>query len=110
MGILDRVKEANGHAVHVSYSGESSGALERAEEKLLSLGYEGAERTESTLELKRKGSVITSNPEKMRHSLSIEVTGNDWVFLFSTGLVASVWTEKDIAWAQARAKSVIDAI
>jgi len=24
--------------------------------------------------------------------------------------VASVWTEKDIAWAQARAKSVIDAI
>ena len=100
----------NGHAVHVPYTGESSGAMERAEEKLLSMGYEVGERTESTLELKRKGSVITGNPDKMRHTLSIKVTGDDWRFLFSTGLVASLWTEKDIAWAQARAKSVIDAI
>jgi len=110
VGILDRVKEMNGHAVHVPYTGESSGAMERAEEKLLSMGYEVGERTESTLELKRKGSVITGNPDKMRHTLSIKVTGDDWRFLFSTGLVASLWTEKDIAWAQARAKSVIDAI
>jgi len=100
----------NGHKVHLSWDGDAVTGLKRAAVLLQEKGYTLEGSLNHQLQLNFKGAFITMNPDKMRHSLTIEVAGNTWTFHFSTGFVASHWTEKDIDWAQARAQSVIDGL
>ena len=100
----------NGCELKLSWEGDVPAALDRAAETLQGLGYTVKARGASSLELAFKGAIFTANPEKMRHTLSVDVYGGVWHFQYSTGLIASVWSERDVAWATARAQSVIDAL
>ena len=100
----------NGYELTLSWDGEPSAGLQRATELLQAKGYTLDGRQGNCLTMKFKGAFITMNPDKMRHSLTIDVKGNTWTFHYSTGAVASYWTPKDIEWAQQRSQGIIDAL
>lgn len=100
----------NGAKVQVSWDGDAVAGLKRAAALLEEKGYTLEGSRDDQLRLKFKGAFITTDPNKMRHSLTVDVAGSTWTFHFSTGIVASYWTEEDIAWAQARAQAVVDAL
>ncbi len=100
----------NGHELQLTWDGDTSAGLKQAAEILQAKGYTLDGLQGNSLALKFQGAIITMNPDKMRHSLTIHVDGNTWAFHYSTGIVASYWTEKDIEWARDRAQGIIDAL
>ncbi len=101
----------NGCIVEVACSGtvgeELFGQLASALEKL---GYERKSLGANKLEMRFAGKWITTDPNKMRHSLAVTGATGMLAFKFSTGLIASSWSESDVAWAQARADEVVAAV
>jgi len=110
MGIWDKIQEINGCTIRATVNEASDDALQRAQKALTAMGYQLEEQTDHSLALSMKGSIITANPDKMRHTLSLKVDGETWTFLFSTGLVASYWTETDLQWANQRVEAVVNAL
>lgn len=76
---------------------------------LVKLGYELKGRSAQRAHLKYEGTVFTTNPERLSHHVYVSSKPGVIHFEFSTGIVASYWTEKDIAFAEARADSAMRA-
>jgi len=100
----------NGYAVQLDYQGDVAHALQVAADTLVEKGYEVKEKGASELKLKFSGAWFTSDPAKMSHTLTIYAEGQALRFSYSTGLLASVWTESDREWATSRAREVLKAI
>ena len=100
----------NGVEVQVAFSGDGQRALSLAAEELGSLGYEMGKNEGGTLEMKFKGKWFTSDPAKMKHKVTVEPRGDELVFAFGTGIIASSWSDDDRAWAQGRANDIVAAI
>lgn len=73
------------------------------------LGYELKGRTDKRVHLKFDGSFFGTNPETHSHHVYVTAKPGAIHFEFSTGIVASYWTEKDVVWASGRADAAVRA-
>jgi len=100
----------NGCKVRVDFAGEPSATLERISGELEKLGYSEKKRDASELKMAFKGKWFTADPAKMKHTLTVTPEADALSFAFSTGLIASTWSDEDREWARSRAQGVVEAI
>lgn len=100
----------NGCEVLVGFEGDAAQALELAERELSKLGYQRKTLESGKLVMKFSGALITMDPNKMRHAVTVLPRQGALCFQFGTGIVASYWTDSDRAWAQQRADDIVGAI
>lgn len=100
----------NGCEVLVGFEGDAAQALELAERELSKLGYQRKTLESGKLVMKFGGALFTSDPNKMRHAVTVLPRQGALCFQFGTGIVASYWTDSDRAWAQQRADDIVGAI
>ncbi|MEZ4375840.1 MAG: hypothetical protein R3B07_33845 [Polyangiaceae bacterium] len=100
----------NGCEVIVGFEGDGARALELVERELLALGYERKKLEADKLVMKFSGKLITADPNKMRHQVTVLPKAGALCFQFGTGVVASYWTDKDRDWAEERANQVVRAV
>ena len=99
----------NGCEVTVAFSGDAGKVLPLIAGELEKLGYKPKSADEDELKMTFAGKWITTDPNKMKHSVTVTPTAEGLHFKFGTGLIASSWSESDEAWAQARADEVVAA-
>lgn len=73
------------------------------------LGYELKGRTAKRAHLKLDGSLFATSAERHFHHVYVSASAGTLHFEFSTGIVASYWTDKDVAFARARAEAAVRA-
>ena len=100
----------NGCEVLVAFGGVGDRVLGLVEQQLLELGYESKKLEADKLVMKFSGKLITADPNKMRHQVTVLPKAGALCFQFGTGVVASYWTESDRAWAEERAKAIVRAV
>ncbi|MFK7984713.1 MAG: hypothetical protein AB8I08_01700 [Sandaracinaceae bacterium] len=100
----------NGCEVHVAFEGDLVKVLSGVATELEKLGYEPKKASAKELKMSFAGKMITSDPNQMKHAVTVSPSGEGLSFKFGTGLIASSWSDADKAWAQARAQGVVDAI
>ena len=93
----------------MAFSGDAAKALPRIAEELKKVGYTEKSVEAGEIKMAFAGKWFTADPEKMKHSVTVTPGGDKLAFKFSTGLLASTWSDKDVAWAQARADEVVAA-
>ena len=76
---------------------------------MVHLGYVLKKRKSTEVKLKFAGSWGASDPDKATHYLTVSAHNGSVKFEFSTGILASYWTEKDRIWADHRAQEAMDA-
>lgn len=76
---------------------------------LVKLGYAVEKREPGRVYLKFQGSWLTSDPERHTHYLWVTSKPGALRFEFTTGIVASYWTEKDRKFAEERAEAAASA-
>jgi hypothetical protein len=94
----------------VDFSGDAKRALALAADELAKLGYTGDKQQGDELVMSFKGKWLTTDPAKMKHKLTVKPDASQLSFAFSTGLIASHWSDSDKAWAQGRADEVVAAV
>lgn len=99
----------NGCEVNVVFAGDATKALPLIATELEKLGYAAKSQDARELQMAFAGKWITADPNKVKHTLTVAPTGTHLSFKFGTGLIASVWTDSDLEWAQARADEVVTA-
>lgn len=99
----------NGCEINVAFPGDASKALPLIATELKKLGYALKSQQSDELHMVFAGKWITADPNKLKHSLKVTPAGGQLSFRFGTGLIASVWTQSDLEWAQARTDEVVAA-
>ena len=97
----------NGCEVNVVFSKDATKALPLIAAELEKLGYALKYQEPTELQMAFAGKWITADPNKVIHTLTVTPTATHMSFKFGTGLIASVWTDSDLEWAQARADEVV---
>ncbi len=95
----------NGVQIDKLVSGDPSEARDCAAGYLVQLGYELVGRNAERVHLKFSGRWFTSDPEEQTHHLYVVATPGTLHFEFTTGIIASYWTDRDQAMADERAEA-----
>lgn len=97
----------NGCEVEVAFDGDTAAALGTIATELEKLGYKPKSREPNELTMSFDGKWITSDPNKVRHSVTVAPAAGKLCFKFGTGWIASTWSASEIEWAQGRADQVV---
>lgn len=97
----------NGCEVEVAFEGDVAAALGSIAAELEKLGYTPKSHEANELTMSFDGKWITSDPNKVRHSVTVAPAAGQLCFKFGTGWIASTWSKSEIEWAQARADQVV---
>ena len=100
----------NGCEFDLECPGEPAAARDAAVGYLVKIGYVLKERSEPSVHLKFEGSWFAKSPEKHTHHVHVAPRAGALHFEFTTGIVASYWTEKDVQFAKGRADAAIRAV
>ncbi|MBK7397343.1 MAG: hypothetical protein IPJ34_13865 [Myxococcales bacterium] len=73
------------------------------------IGYALEKRTDAKVHLKFDGTWFTTAPEKHTHHVYVAARAGGLHFEFTTGIVASYWTESDVKFAEGRADAAVRA-
>lgn len=76
---------------------------------LVQIGYALEKRTDAKVHLKFDGSWFAKSPEKHTHHVYVSARNGGLHFEFTTGIVASYWTESDVKFAEGRADAALHA-
>jgi hypothetical protein len=93
----------NGCEVEKNCEGDPEIVRDAAIGYLVKLGYKLKGRTAKRVHLKYDGTLLTTKPDRLTHHVYVSASDGKLHFEFSTGIVASYWTEADVAFADARA-------
>lgn len=93
----------NGCEVEKACEGEPDLVRDAAVGYLVKLGYTLKGRSAKRVHLKFDGTFFTTKPERITHHVYVSASHGKLHFEFSTGIVASYWTDADVAFADARA-------
>lgn len=97
----------NGVEVEKTCDGDPDHARDVAAGYLIKIGYALVERTEKRVHLKFNGRWFTTDPEEHTHHAYVSARPGVVHFEFTTGIVASYWTEKDRKMADDRAEAAV---
>jgi len=99
----------NGCEIEKECDGDPEAMRDAAVGYLVKIGYELKGRTAKRVHLKFDGTFLTTKPERVTHHVYVSSRPGYLHFEFSTGIVASYWTEADRAFAEARASAAVRA-
>lgn len=99
----------NGCEVEKACDGDPELVRDAAVGYLVKIGYKLKGRSAKRVHLKYDGTLLTTNPERLTHHVYVAASHGKLHFEFSTGIVASYWTESDVAFAEARASAAVRA-
>lgn len=93
----------NGCEFEKACVGDPDAARDGAVGYLVKIGYRLESRSSKRVHLKFEGSWLTTDIERHTHHVYVSARPGVLHFEFTTGIVASYWTEPDVAFAEARA-------
>jgi hypothetical protein len=94
----------NGVSFDKPCAGDPDEARDRAAGYLVQLGYALVERNAQRVHLKFSGRWFTTDPEEQTHHAYVSAVPGSLHFEFTTGIVASYWTDADRSMADDRAE------
>jgi hypothetical protein len=94
----------NGVSFDTPASGDPEEARDRAAGYLVQLGYALVHRNAERVHLKFSGRWFTSDPEEQTHHAYVSAKPGSLQLEFTTGIVASYWTDADRKMADDRAE------
>ena len=95
----------NGVSIEKTCEGAVADVRDRAAGHLVKQGYSLVERTEKRVHLKFTGRWFTTDPEQQTHYAYVSAAPGKLHFEFTTGIVASYWTDADRKMADDRAEA-----